>query len=450
MKAISKPFVAISEDSLGATERLFYPECGPMPYESIYSIYLKFSYLNGIKLSAVDRPLNIISEQQWSGHVLTSWLESRVADIDSHLPWRYAPYKYIYSNKLGGFRFCKECIRFGYHSVFNSILTHNVCALHKCSLTRACFHCAEEYLHGFRPCQSIPHFMKKCSVCGFQRIELTREFRMRRSPRLLSSLEEFGRRQAEWYESIFDVDLVYFNHYCEQDEQRNYLTGSFEILTKLKSPETLAGFSRVIQSCIFVELGRDRDCGQSYPETQGAICEQLEARHLGRHQYCLRFLNEMLRYPDGAETTVNLCPISLAYLILRIKGVYGKWPVPGSTSINLAGMPELASWGRISDPISNYRGAFLLFLSILGRLQYHISQGCSFAILCRPDKRHLIVGETERVIIKKATYSFRSMCQRSSSRVRLFRNGVGGPITVIVEADKCSVDGYFGIKNVIF
>lgn len=450
MKVTSKTFAAPLEGSARATESLFYPECGPMPYESIYSIYLKFSHLNCIKLSSLGGALNVASEQQWSDHVLTGWLESSVANIDNHLPWRYVPYKYIYHNGLGGFRFCEECVRFGYHSVFNSILTHNVCALHKCSLKKACVHCAKVYLRGFRSDSSIPHYMSKCSGCGFQVIGFAREIRMRHSLGLLGALEEFGLRQAEWYESIFNVDLVYFNNYCEQEEQREYLTGSFEALTKLKSPEALAGFPQDSQTCVFLKLDRESDFRQFDPEAQVAICRRLETRHLGGHLNCLKSLNEMIRYPDGAEMIINLCPISLAYLLLRIKGVYGDWPVPGSISINLAGMIGISCWGGRSDPVSSYRSAFLLFLSILGRLQYHISKGCDFAILCRSNKRLLILGESERVIIKKPSSSFRNICRCSSSDLRLFRDGVGGPIVVMMRKGRGSPDDYLGIKRVIF
>lgn len=450
MKAISKPFVVAPEASTAENERLFYPECGPMPYESIYSIYLKLSKLNCLKSSAMDGALRIVSEQQWTGHALTNWLESNVADIDSHLPWRYASCKHISPNTLEKLRFCNECIRFGYHSVFNNICTHSVCALHKRPLTKACLLCARGYFLGFRADRSSPQLMSKCYVCGFQCIDFIREIKMRHSPGLLDTLEEFGRRQAEWYESIFDVDVVYFNKYCHQDEQRDYLTGPLEALTNLKSPETLAGYPQDNQSFIFVGLDRAKDYRQSYPQEQVDICEQFEARHLGRHQNCLKLLNEMIRYPDGAAMTVNLCPTSLAYLIFRIKGIYGKWPIPGSSSINVTGMADLPPWGHVSDPILNYRSAFLFFLSILGRLQHHVSKGCNFVILCRPDQRYLIKGESERVIIKKASYFFRSMCRSPASRVRLFRDGVGGPILVMVEAGGGSFKGYSGIKRVIF
>lgn len=432
-----------------ANDSLFYPECGPMPYESIYSIYLKLSHLNRIKTHAMDRPLNIVSERQWSGHILTNWLESNVANIGSHLPWRYAPCGYI-NNTIEGFRFCRECIKFGYHSVFNNIKTHNVCVLHKCFLTKACLHCAREYMGGFRSGQSIPHFTSECNSCGFQCIELTREIRMRQSPELIYALEKFGQRQAEWYESIFDFDILYFKKYCAHEEFRDYQTGPLEVLLKSQSPETLAGLPQGDQSFIFVGLDKKSDYCQPYVEMQLKICEQIEARHLGRHQNCLKRLNDMIRYPDGSETTIDLCPMSLAYLILRIKGIYGKWPIPGSSSINIRGMTEALAFEHVSDPIINYRSAFLVFLSILGRLQFYISKGRSFAILCRPEQRYLIKGESGCVIIKKAKYTSRSMCRSAASKATLFRNGVGGPILVLVATDSDRFKSTSAINKVLF
>lgn len=434
-----------------ANNGLFYPAFGPMPYESIYSIYLKLSSLNCIKLSSMGYPLRVMSESQWSSHLLTRWLELNVENIDSHLPWNYASYKCLRSFTVENFRFCRECINFGYHSVFNSIYSHQVCVLHKCQLSKACSLCSKQYLQGFRVGNLIPRVIRKCNVCGFQGIGSAREMRMRHARGLLGALEEFGHRQAEWYESILGVDAVYFNKYCAQEELREYLTGPLEALTKLKSPEALAGYSVTDgMSFFFVKPEALKDHGRLYPETQAVICEKLEARHLRGHQNCLKHLNRLISYPDGTEMTIKLCAVSLAYLIFRIKGIYEKWPTPGSTSIGVAGMTGLFTYQYAPDPVPNYRSALLFFLSILGRLQHYISQGDNFALLCRFDREYLFKGESGRVFFKKTSYSFRSLCRSPSSRIRLFRDGTGGPIVVITEVGNHSASGFARIKNIIF
>jgi hypothetical protein len=292
--------------------------------------------------------------------------------------------------------------------------------------------------------------MPRCAACGFQYIGISREIQMRHSSKLQHALEEFGRRQAEWYESIFDIDLVYFNKYCAEDEFRDYLTGPLENLTKSKSPETLAGLPRDKHSFSLVALDHVEDRSQFYPGMKQAIFEQLEARHLTGHKNCLRLVNHIIRYPDGEEMTIDLCVMSLAYLILRIKNIYDYWPIPGSTSISVALKAESRPLYYLSDPVFNYRNALMVFLSIIGRLQYYLSRGCNFAIRCHSDHRYLIKGERGCVLFKRATYTFRNMCRSPTSTVRLFRDGVGGPLLVMVRAGRCSPDDFEKINSVIF
>lgn len=435
-------------------KKLFYPSCGPMPYESIYSIYLKISHANYIAFPKLGRALGLVSDRQWALHKLTRWLEHNVEDIYTHLPWTYAPSSCIKLLSHGKFRFCKECARFGYHAVFNSIASHQICVLHKCVLTEACRSCAKQFLAGFHNCSNILQPAVQCPVCGFQNINIYSELKARRSRGLLEALENFGSNQAKWYSAVRSVDQElqgYRNLYLADEIHRDYFTGAFERLTGLDSPETLAGSTRDTQSFVLLKKYINlRPHLGSRVEPQSVACEKLERRYLTGHLSCLNLLSQMVGYPDGQEMEISLCPMSLAYALLCIKNIYGVWPTPGAASIYIKGLRKLEMPSKPSDPVSCYRSALLVFLSILGRLEYYISKRESFYIICRPGHKYLIQDEISGVIFRRSSYSFRSACRSVQPNIRAFRDGVGGPILIIVDPQERPGRDYRFIKRVIF
>ncbi len=434
--------------------KLFYPACGPMPYESIYSIYLKISHANYIKFSSLGRALGIVSQQQWALHKLSKWLECNVDGIYEHLPWSYAPSSCLKLLPDGKFRFCKECVSFGYQSVFNNIISHRICAMHKLPLTEACALCAKKHLAGFHDCSSIFQPAIRCAACGFQDIGILSEIKMRHSPGLIETIKEYGSRQAEWYSALGALGWSvrdYCNFYLVDDVYRDYLTGPLEQLTGLDSPETLSGSTKDKQPIVFLRSRlKSSSLIGSRVEPQSVVCNKLLHRHLAGHQSCLSHLSQMVDYPNGKEMETCLCPVSLAYILLCTKDIYSIQASSGSASARIEGLEKLELPLRPPEQVFSYRDAVLVFLSILGKLEYYVSKGQSFYVLSRPEHKYLFQNETSGVILKKSSYSFRNLCRSKPPRIRVFRDGIGGPILIISDLKERPNRDYRATKRVIF
>lgn len=446
MKAILENFAAAQVSLHMTNTRLFYPSCGPMPYESIYSIYLKLSYMNFLKLRALGAPLEVGTSKQWEKHELTSWLQNNVLDIHKHLPWNYLDD----TRRRGGLLFCKKCVGFGYHSVFNEIASHHVCILHKCELSEACNVCRYAYTSGFLKDSAIPFSMAPCTTCGFQHIAICKELRMRRSRSLIMTLERYGFYQDEWYSAINRLDRKLAGdtrRYWVFSDFREQLTGPFEGLTNLMSPETLLGVAQDKQPFALVREYVGEADPLTYWKSEPAfkVFEKIERRYLEKHQDCLRLINQVLDYPSGFPVEADLCPMALAYLLLRIKCLYEIWPIPGSTKIPLG---RFYAKDRIGYA-QTYRSATISFLSLIGLLQYHISKGENFLLLRRPPP---YIGQyaSSYSIIRKSSYTFRSLCRSHSACIKVFRDGFGGPLHVISDFTEPPDKGVFSVKRVVF
>jgi|GEM_PF-914429 len=438
---------------------LFYPECGPMPYESILSIYLKISHSNFIELTDLRKKIGGLWVNGKSGrmlitHKIEECLEDNIQGIAHHLPWKYAPA--IALSSPASLMFCTECVKFGYHSVFNSICLHRVCPLHKRALSLACDACRRHFFKGFSAAHSIPRALEVCSKCGFQDIGLRREIKMRRSPKLQIALDYFGRAQARWYREIYGLytaESGYSGLYYQSNLARAELSGPGERLFDMQSPESLAGrrqFSPPI-ACVswFRTYLHDRLYRTDSPfhladylrlHSQREILNRLKVRFLGKHMRCYKEGCEIVGYPDGQPRTRSFCPLTVAFILVCLKMSYNTWPTPGSDfhdfslkgSRNKESAPLLTSW--------SYREAVLVFLTILARLEYYVSEGQDFFVICRseviyfPDDR----GVT---LLRKSSYKFRCNCRNPQRRHLLSRNGAGGALIVECATQGNHVDG---------
>lgn len=76
--------------------------------------------------------------------------------------------------------------------------------------------------------------------------------------------------------------------------------------------------------------------------------EVIERRYLTKHRECFKFANELTGYPDGCCRTGRFCAMALAYVLLRIKIIYGDWPAAGGVCASDAGFqyPGILTLGR--------------------------------------------------------------------------------------------------------
>jgi len=429
---------------------LFYLGGGPLPYESIFSVYLKISHNNFMPLAALAKKLGGSRQEgrnraRWLFSAKTEEnLEAFLPDLAQHLPWTYAPMTALFSPAYI-LSFCDECIRFGYHSVFNSIMFHRVCALHKRELRVACSICTRTFLKGFVDSDRIPHWTEVCEKCGFQEISARKEIRMRRDPDLKGALDRFGREQAIWYRKISGVITPEFTGYSDlyYDSMlaRSELSGSFEQYLNMRSPERLAGGQPMRMPIAFVGRFRSYVGGTHYRgptfnsmdnrrlHSQAEILIRLKARFLSRHLSCFNRICQLAEYPNGQPKEISLCPLAMAYVLLCIKASHDSWPSPGSDCHQMLSLDSengsSATWRSCWD----YREAVLLFLTILARLEHYLYQEESFFVVCRPEVNYFVSSKVG-VLIRKSSYSFRSCCRNLRCSYVVSRDGVGGPLLI--------------------
>jgi hypothetical protein len=428
----------------------FYPGFAPMPYESIFSIYLKISRNNYIPLVELAKRLggSTIEGPQKARWQFSPRAEDGLREImpslAEHLPWTFTPMLAL-TSPASTLNFCDECIRFGYHSVFNSIELHGVCPLHKRPLSTACLGCKRRYLKGFVSTDMIPYHSEVCSKCGFQEIGARQEIQMRRAPGLIEALRSFGEIQSEWYKGINYLhysQLGYSDLYYKSKLARSELSGCCEAYLNIQSPESLSGLQSERVKIICVGRFRSYMHDRLYSEystfalgdymrlhSQSDILLRLKGRFLCKHLSCLEEVCRMVRYPDGQSRTIKLCPLALSYVLLCIKASDGVWPTSGSDCHQLLSLVSGGGFAATWISSWTYREAVLVFLTILARLEYYTRQKESFVVICRPDVDYF-PDRLGRTLVRKSSHAFRSCCQYPNSKCYLTRNGAGGALEV--------------------
>lgn len=303
---------------------IYYPDCGPMPYESIFTVYIKLSHSNFACLSDLAKRFGGNPSDEYGSRWHITWevekeLGKKFLGLATHLPWRYAPADVLNSPMIE-FTFCVECIKFGYHSVFNSINFHRVCPLHKRLLSVACDACRRGFFKGFTA-SHIPSISQPCINCGFQEIGLRREMRMRRTRGLEVALAHFGRAQADWYRKIYDsgtTESDYSGLYYQSDLARAELTGAGERLFRMLSPESLAGYRQLSSPSVFVSRFRTYLHERIYSadstfdlsdylrlHSQAEILRRVKERYLAKHEKCYEECSLLAGYPDGQSRVIR-------------------------------------------------------------------------------------------------------------------------------------------------
>lgn len=418
---------------------LYYPSIGPLPYESMFSIFIKLSHANFMEFPRLSKVVNNLNlnpgvMHNWYQIRQSAELEVLVPEFDNHLPFGFAPPKGLRKMRLE-FAFCPHCIRFGYHSVFNVIRSHDFCVLHKCRLSVACSACNENYFYGFRFREPMQKLLAPCDQCGFEDVGLFKEIQMRRSGHLNKALRSVGEKQAAWYTKIKELNEQYSSfdtgYYTSLVARKDY-TVPFERAAKMESPERCAQFLTDTQRVSWVQHPR-RSPKPHFTDSAFIIGDPLKSgfeaikqRYLTKHCECLKFANELTDFPDGYYKNGIFCPMAIAYILLRIKVAYGEWPAAENVSPLDAALRTGSSTFR---KVNTHRVLRIMFLGILGRIQYKVSQGANFVMLCRRGGE-FSAGFESFIYIRRSSYSFRNMCGSLSASPKVSRKEFGGPIVV--------------------
>lgn len=419
--------------------RWYYPSVGPLPYESMFSIFIKLSHVNFTEYSALREITGSINlkpgvMRHWYKLKPTIELESIVPDLTNHLPFDFAPPKGL-RDLSRDFAFCPECIRFGYHSVFNVIKFHDFCVLHKCRLSIACKLCTESYLRGFRFREPIPKLLIPCDKCGFADVGLMKEIEMRRNRHLHQALRSYGEKQAEWYSRVkqfHDLGSPYYWGYYNSAASRKNLTGPFEQAAEMESPERCAQLVTDSQRIFWLQhpkIKPERFSNGNRSCSLNITLEVIQHRYLASHRECLKCMTLLTEFPDGFCKKSGFCAVALAYILMLKKIECGDGPGPASVRAIDAGYGYSGDLRAKMGEGDCYRELRALFLSILGRLQFQISQCSNFFIMCHWNGEFSAFNKLP-IYIRRSSYAFRNVCKISSANLEVTRYEYGGPIYV--------------------
>ncbi|WP_372489406.1 hypothetical protein [Pseudomonas caspiana] len=411
-----------------------------MPYESVTSIFIKASHLNFIGTPQLAK---LVGSPR-SGPNTFSRLDVRnfLPVKENNYPHGFAPVACL-GDERRGIKYCPKCIAFGYHSVFNMITVQSFCHVHKCALKSACKVCSSEYLKGYVPNDNFSAKSTTCA-CGFHIIEMVQEIRMRRNNAIPEILRKNGEELASWYGKLFKLYQGGHPHarsYYESLDERGALTEPLEQLMKLPSPERVCRILGPGQKVFWMRhpAYNSRVDGLDFnvrTQTVQESCDAVEKCYLKSHRNCLIEANAISGYPDGQPYRNSLCPVALAYVLMRLKLAYPHWPIYGGVSALEAGFVEFSSVVSSLGDRSVFRELRMLFLWILGELQYMIERGCDFRVVCRQTPM-FSVGSCWPVYIRRSSFRFRNCCfNNSRMSLDINRDGSGGALTVSLNSSK--------------
>lgn len=423
---------------------VYYPNYGILPYESAISIILKASRLNFIELERLAVLIADPKSPLCTGNPLFNKnIPESLGATELNLIENYISPVFMRDVKVEFF-FCIECSKVNYHSVFNLMNYHSVCSLHKCALRRACVHCIKYFMQGFVSITSILSVSSQCRDCGFSIPEAAREIRMCQNHSMLKAMSRQGHNLAQWYHAInslaMQADEIALEYYSSENS-RALFTELLEQKLCLPSPERLANQLKSQNRVYWLHQPAyisERD-GINFvvrQQTLDEACRAIETKYLSTHYACMQAI-DALTSPYLEEPCIySFCSVSLAYALLRIKLESGTWPTSDpSSSFWSSGF---FNFKHVASPLgrnSNLQELTLMFLHILGELQFMISKRRNFLVVCG-DVKSLSPRLNQMVYVRRTTPSFRSICKSEEIDIKISRLMLRGPLLVTLNSDE--------------
>lgn len=407
----------------GYMRTLFYPKVGVMPFESAVSIFLKISRINFMTPAEVSK---FFGSPLISVGTLCGWQRDDFIDrVAPHLPMSISnlPVGPAPAYRMRDVRkelvFCPQCIRFGYHSVFHMIKHHGFCSIHNRALATACELCTKNYINGFAREQLNRKKNTQCQACGFICVDMVTELKMRGGSSIVEMLQRNGERLSRWYQAVNELAMA------RQPEAVRYYSSSsgrilvgdiLEQLTQQPQPDECARDRRFIQKVIWLANpafipARDGVDFTIRKKTVEQTCKDIERKFLKEHMGCLSNIDLLTNNLNVKPQKFVFCPVALAYTLLRMKLAHRDWPNLAGGSVLNAGFSEFRDLVSGLGKTAEIRELRILFLHILGELQFMVQKQHDFKVICRYNAR-LSPKSPWPLYLRKASYSFRCSCKR--------------------------------------
>ncbi|MFC5696226.1 hypothetical protein ACFPU0_11730 [Pseudomonas sp. GCM10022186] len=309
--------------------------------------------------------------------------------VELHYPSSYCP-DFLLVMPRRELKFCERCSEIGYHSVFWMLKGVNKCHIHNLELMHACSKCVYEFTEG---CKA-----GKCNSCGFEIIEPRAQLAFRNDKMLNYEIYRSGKIISNWYSGIYRRALSgsgVCKDYFRLEKisgPSNELTYSLEKLLGVKSPRDTFSSNICSYRGSWIDIG-SIDSGQAYGFDDYHVWRnelalffiEIENQYLGRHKECFSEVDSLLAYSDGIDRRCALCPLALAYSLLRLGAACEWWPTPTSVSPSKSCFDFFMRHASFCNMPITAQGRLIriLFLGLLGEIQLALDLGESKEIQMR-------------------------------------------------------------------
>jgi len=293
-----------------------YFERGAYPYESAIGILLNIASIYGsspvevfkaISGKRLKFPEDLLYVNNTPELLPKNKLHSRV----EHFPSAFRSVRF--DTKKRRIRFCRDCMRIGYHSVFFCLPQVEICLIHGRELEELCGACYQKFSNLHAPIEA-------CDDCGFYLGKAIEQLSSRADHALIYRLYDAGLAQQKWFDFIVTRARDGESFFRMLDATDSYqATPSLAALTvrfKLfpyRTSEANA-LNRSLR-CLRWMFPSEEDSDLNW----FTACDRLVQTHLGYHEECLRLYDGYLRYWGGKVDSDEVCLMSLVYFFVRLR-----------------------------------------------------------------------------------------------------------------------------------
>ncbi|MEB2514181.1 hypothetical protein SOP85_01830 [Pseudomonas sp. YuFO20] len=390
-------------------------------YESYLSLFYKLIREMYTGRSKILSKYKISEKAHFLPVEAPEWLLGITDTPSDHLPITYCPTEYLLDPRET-IKFCPECMRAGYHSVFFMLKSISMCAVHRCNLLSMCGLCCNRFL-GTIPIDSYfdcPVTVGRtdiiCRTCKLSWPDIS-EGHLDLSERadLLSALTVW-KSHSDWYRSIVQ-GASQSSQLCKDyysDVTRDSAIAPLEARYKLTSTERLLGMIEGGQKAYWIKFHNNLPLSEMATEQYHNLreyvafyCLEIKQKYLADHDECCLKINSLTGYMPMHEARAPLCVPALAYVVLRLKLACAIWPTPNSVASEKSCFDNLFRYIEPDIKPAELRKLIMfIFLKIMGDIQSNVTRGRSFNILLRTQS-----VTNDFFYFRRTMYRWRTVCR---------------------------------------
>jgi hypothetical protein len=349
---------------------------GAYPFESAYGMVLNWAIFNGLPVHKLCRVVGSADSTRGFYNY-----QKNFSGCDMPLSRANEPGDHFPSSFLGTMhasRYCVDCAKIGYHSVFCSIPQASACLIHARDFKDLCDTCAKLDIDTSK----IGRTGFKCSNCGFCIPVVLEQISFRQDLQLRYLLFKYGNIQKKWCKSVYDGSMR-GEYLCKRilnltkdsfDEDLSMAVMSITGVANPFHPTPLLERKPVQlhwwQSDYAGSVFPDNDSVNDWISGISSICNKIENSYLCSHEKCLGAVERIMSFSAGEKFVYPLCPVALAYLFFRARlSFHGGWDGYGDRA-SAMGFDYIANAARMNSWLLGCGEKFFIifYLKVLGAI----------------------------------------------------------------------------------